>query len=102
MLFVRHALLAVSLLWPPTTLFLHLNVVLPACGTASCIPFRPRLTGDICTVAFICQDRTLPSFIQPTTCTPILGNDLQQMTAVQQEAKVVPPPTPLSHLNPLN
>lgn len=87
--------------WPPTTLFfflLHLNVVL---HIASCTPFGPCLTGDVCTAAFSRQERTLSSY-DADDMHSRFKNDLQQITAVQQEATVAPPAPPLSHLNPLN
>lgn len=94
MLFVQHALLAASCHWPPTTSS-SLNVVLLARSIASCILFRPCLTGDICTVAFSCQGRTLSSYVADDMRSRF-RDDLQQMTAVQQEATVqqeAPPPS---------
>jgi len=79
--------------------FSSLNVALLACCIASLIPLTPYLTGDICTLALSCQEITLSSYAADNVYYHF-RDDLQQMTAVQQEATAAP--NPFSNLNLLN
>lgn len=70
--------------------------VLHAYSIASRFPFRSCLTGDICTVAFRCQDQTLSSYTADNVHHRFRA-DLQQMSTVQIHTCLTPSPTHHHH-----
>ena len=96
-LFVRHALLAAIMSLASHFFFFFKH----SAPIASCVPFRPCLTGDTCTGAFSCQKRILSSYAANNmrSCFRMIYRKWLQCNRKPQFAPNHPT---VSHLNPLN